>query len=228
MGNTPGIIHRVQDDLIKNGMKEAVGKDGLGWSPSDYWDYPHEAHHCISCSVMQSNSGGKMGKLAIASGYDINNGKNNIFLPAEFGHMRVNNEQRHRGSHDEELYYSYVHKKLNPLFDKYENSAPCPTNKAGKNIKSRLMGIQREIYKDLDAKKKWLYKWSELLYNEDYRGEGSGPLTEDNWQDSKAAGKAWVKKYKGKVKRKLRNDGKDIRVTWYTEKGYPVPVNKYK
>lgn len=136
--------------------------------------------------------------------------------------MRLNNEQRHSGGHWEK-YYEYVAKKLDPLYKKYKDTNPCNDEKAKKGIYDRLMSIQIEIFNDLFDKKVWLYEWSEKLYNEDYREEGSGDLTMDNRQGSSSAGVEWVRDYpKGNPRRKHFKNG-NLKEKWYESKGFPVP-----
>lgn len=213
---------RKQWKLVKEGLAEEYGEDGLDLTASKRKGYPVQAHHCICCSVIQKNNSGKLSALAIDAGYDVNNGKNNIFLPAKFGHMRKNNEQRHRGGHCKK-YYAYVDKELNPIYEDYKDSNPCPGNQDAKDILNDLMALQKSIYSKLDKRSLWLYEWSKTLYNQDYREEGSGALTAQNQQGSSTAGLAWVERYsKGKPRRKMTAASK-LRSSWYSSKGFPVP-----
>ncbi len=220
-----GCTSRNQAKLVREGIKEEYGgKDGLDLTASKRKGYPVQAHHCICCSVIQKNNGGKLAELAIESGYDINNGKNNIFLPAKFGHMKINDEQRHRGGHYKK-YYDYVDKKLNPIYQKHKDSDPCNDPEARKNINGDLLSLQSTIYGHLDGKKVWLYDWSKNLYNEDYREEGTASLTSSNQQSSSTAGLGWVELYpSGQIRRKLLDSG-ECNETWYKSKGFPVPGN---
>lgn len=218
---TPGNVER-SSKLVREGIKEEWGEDGLDQTASDRKGYPNQAHHCISCSVIQQHSESKLAKLVVQAGYDVNNGKNCIFLPAKFGHMRRNNEQRHRGGHWD-TYYKYVGKQLDPLYTEYKDKDPCKDEEARKEILEWLIDIERTIYNDLDQKKSWLYDWSELLYNEDYREEGPGPLTAENRQPSSSAGLEWVTQYpRGTTRRKCLKNG-NLRTAWYSSHGFPVP-----
>lgn len=79
MAPTPGRITRHNYTLVKERLeqwKEELGDDGFSKSATEYFGYPLQAHHCICCSVMQEHSNGKLGKLSIKSGYNINNGDN--------------------------------------------------------------------------------------------------------------------------------------------------------
>lgn len=219
-----GNVLRNQAKFVREGIKEEYGEDGLDLTASKRKGYPVQAHHCICCFVIQKNNSGKLAELAIKAGYDVNNGKNNISLPARFGHMRKKNEQRHRGGHYQD-YYDFVDELLDPIYEDHKNSKPCPGNKAAKDILNDLMSCQKRIYSKLDKKRVWLYKWSKDLYNEDYREEGTGALTAQNQQGSSEAGLAWITEYpKGKPRRKLRLD-KKLRTSWYSSKGFPVPGN---
>lgn len=218
-----GTTARKQAKLVKEGVAEEFGDDGNDLTASMRHGYPVQAHHCICCSVMQKNNDTKMAKLAIDSGYDINNGKNCIFLPAKFGHMRRGNKQRHRGGHYKK-YYDYVDSRLSKIYKNHKDKKPCEDPKARADILGDLMSLQSTIYSHLDSRKVWLYAWSEKLYNEDYREEGAGDLTAANQQTSSTAGLAWADRYpSGSTRRKVQIDGESLRVQWYIAKGFPVP-----
>lgn len=220
--STPGNILRNQATLNRGGIENEFGDDGCDKTASERYGHPVQAHHCISCSVMQQHQGGATGQLAIKSGYDINNGANNIFLPAKFGHMRINDQQRHRGGHCDE-YYDYIRKKLDPIYKKYKDTDPCTDPEARKSILGALTSLQSTIKSALSGKKVWLYEWSETLYNEDYREEGPGDLKTDTQQPGSEAGLAWANIYKkGIPRRKLMKNGK-LKNPWYSAKGFPVP-----
>jgi len=220
--STPGNILRNQADLVKEGIENEFGDDGCDQTASERYGHPVQAHHCICCSVIQKHQGGATGQLAIDSGYDINNGNNNIFLPAKFGHMRINSQQRHRGGHCDE-YYDYVKKKLDPIYTKYKNADPCNDPQARKSILGALTSLQSTIKSALSGKAVWLYEWSESLYNEDYREEGSGNLKTGTHQPGSEAGLAWANNYpKGTPRRKLMQNSK-LNSAWYSSKGFPVP-----
>lgn len=215
-----GSVARNQSKLNKEGIESEFGDDGMDETASKRFGYPVQAHHCICCSVMQKNNNGEMAKLAIDSGYDINNGDNNIFLPARFGHMRRDNKQRHRGGHCQ-AYYDYVDDKLNPIYEKFKDEDPCNDDKAKKKILGALNTLQKKIYNALDNREVWLYSWSEVLYNQDYKEEGPGDLKKANMQGSSSAGLEWVVRYPGGTpRRKMLADGSH-NVNWYTSKGYP-------
>lgn len=219
-----GSVARSQSKLVREGLEEQFpDDDGNDESASKRYGYPVQAHHCICCSVIQKNSKTKMAKLAIDSNYDVNNGKNCIFLPAKFGHMRHGNLQRHRGGHWQ-TYYDYVDAKLTKIYQKHKDKKPCSDKKAAKAILGDLMSLQSTLYSKLKNRKLWLYDWSERLYNEDYREEGQGDLKSINQQPSSAAGLAWADEYpKGSKRRKLQSNGRNLRKQWYSAKGFPVP-----
>lgn len=220
-----GSVARNQSKLVKEGIKDEYGEDGLDLTASKRKGYPVQAHHCVCCSVIQKNNSGKLATLAVKSGYDVNNGKNNIFLPAKFGHMRKNNEQRHRGGHCQD-YYNYVDAKLTKIYNKHQNAKPCPGNQDAKDILSDLMTCQDGIYSKLESRKLWLYGWSEELYNEDYREEGSSALTSSNQKGSSVGGIAWVETYpKGNNPRRKLGGNNQLLKSWYSTKGFPVPGN---
>jgi hypothetical protein len=205
--------------LKREGIKEQFGDDGCDQTASERYGYPVQAHHCISCSVIQ---GHELAPLAIDSGYDVNNGKNNIFLPARFGHMMRDQLQRHRGGHWN-LYYDYVTNQLDTLYEKYKDAKPCEDPEDRKNILQDLMDVQTDIRTDLEDRDIWLYDWSELLYGQDYREEGPGDLTLDNQQGDSAAGRSWVITYPaGSARRKKHKNGQ-LRSKWYSDKGFPAP-----
>lgn len=223
---TSGRVTRDQAALNKEGIAEEWGDDGLDKTASKRSGYPVQAHHCISCSVMQKNNNTKMAKLAIDSGYDINNGKNNIFLPAKFGHMKRDSKQRHRGGHAQ-AYYNFVDGKLNAIYKVVKDMKPCQKPADKQAILDALTNLQKTIYAKLKDREVWLYDWSERLYDEDYREEGSGALTSPNQQSSSTAGLAWADAYpKGSARRKLEPDGKTLRSKWYKSRGFPVPGGK--
>lgn len=226
-----GTTTRKMYTLYKGLMRESedmIGVDGCDMTLSQYWGYPLQAHHCISCSVMNSLEQGKLSKLAESAGYDINNANNGIALPAYFGHQWFNEEQRHRGGH-QNSYYEYVEKLLSPLYDQYKNKNLCTDEKARKNILSDLEKIEDNIKSKLENKRLWLYEWSEQLYNGDYRDEGATNLNSSrNREGSSTTGLDWLKVYgSSTVKRRysVDTDGrKKIRTAWYQKYGYPVPA----
>ena len=171
---------------------------------------------------MQKHQSGATGKLAIHSKYNINRGSNNIFLPAKFGHMRKNDQQRHRGGHSQE-YYDYVKKGLDPIYTEYKDAKPCDNEEDRKKILGALTRLESRIKSALSGKDVWLYHWSERLYNEDYREEGPGDLKTATRQSGSEAGLAWADNYpKGKTRRKIMGDGA-LNSKWYTDEGFPVP-----
>lgn len=217
-----GSVLRSQWRLVRAGIIDEFGEDALDQTASKNKGYPVQAHHNVCCSVAQQNNNGKLANLLISAGYDVNNGGNNIFLPAKFGHMRLNNEQRHRGGH-QQSYYKYVDDQLNPIYKAYKDTDPCQDAVAKANILGDMMDLQAVIKKKLEKKSLWLYGWSERLYNEDYREEGSGSLSYANKQTSSVAGLAWADRYpSGEVRRKILSDGK-LNSKWYSGHGFPIP-----
>jgi hypothetical protein len=217
-----GSVLRSQWRLVRQGIIDEFGDDALDKTASENKGYPCQAHHCICCAVAQKNNKGKLAELLIAAGYDINNGGNNIFLPAKFGHMQLNSEQRHRGGH-QVSYYAYVDDGLNPIYTDYKDTDPCNDPEAKKNILGDMMDLQASIKDDLESKGVWLYGWSERLYNEDYKEEGQGALLSANQQGSSVAGLAWADRYpSGKTRRKITHDG-SLHSKWYSGKGFPLP-----
>ncbi len=220
-----GSVLRSQWKLVREGIIDQFGDDALDQTASENKGYPNQAHHCICCSVAQKNNNGKLADLLIAAGYDINNGGNNIFLPAKFGHMRRNNEQRHRGGHHKS-YYDYVDDNLEPIYKAYKDTDPCNDPEAKENILGDMMDLQALIKKKLEKKSLWLYAWSERLYNEDYKEEGQGSLRSSNKQGSSVAGLAWADRYpSGKTRRKINRDG-SLHTKWYSGHGFPSPGSK--
>ena len=230
-----GTTVRKMYTMYKGLMKESedmIGVDGCDMTLSQYWGYPLQAHHCISCSVMNTVKNGLLSKKAISAGYDINNANNGIALPAYFGHQRLNNEQRHRGGH-QKSYYQFVKEKLEPLYDKYKGKNVCPGKPANKSILKDLKGIENNIKGKLEGRKLWLYEWSEQLYNGDYRDEGAATLKSPRKREgSSTAGLDWLEKFgSAKIKRRYRDDAQGkatVRIEWYTKYAYPVPKNLSK
>lgn len=219
---TPKELLRNQSQLNSEGIKDKFGDDGCDKTASERYGHPVQAHHCICCAEIQKHQGGATGQLAVKSGYDINRGTNNIFLPAKFGHMRINDQQRHRGGHSQE-YYDYVKKGLDPIYTKYKDADPCKNDEDRKNILGALTDLESEIKSALSDKDVWLYHWSETLFNEDYREEGPGDLKTETQQAGSEAGLAWATIYKkGEARRKLMKDG-SLKSQWYSAKGFPVP-----
>lgn len=224
MGTTPDSLIRYQKRLIKNGMRDNWDLDGIDKTPSAHWGYAHQAHHCISCSVIQAH---QISELADISGYDVNNGGNCILLPARFGHMRLNKEQRHRGQHDEKTYYKYVRGYLDKVYEKYQGvdvDDVCDDEKTKNKILKDLKNTQKKIRDKLIKKTLWLNEWSEKLYKADYREEGTFKLKDDTPRcGHHIDGDSWTKIYpKGGPRRKQTKKGK-VRSHWYKKYAFPVP-----
>lgn len=224
-GTTARKMYRLHKGLMQE-SEEMLGEDGCDQTLSQYWGYPLQAHHCISCSVMSKLEKRKLAKKAEQSGYDINGRNNGIALPAYFGHQMLNKEMRHRGGHWDE-YYDNVKKKLLPIYKKYKDKDLCENKKNQKNILADLQSAENDIKSKLKNKKWWLYDWSDNLYNGDYRDEGDTNLRSARKREGASeTGESWFKKYgSAKIKRRYKvSKGKEkVRTEWYGNYGYPVP-----
>jgi hypothetical protein len=215
---------------MKKELKEALDEDGEGTSEtlSEAMGYPVQAHHLISCSVMDKFEKGKLRDLAKASGYDINSGNNGIALPAYFGHQRKDNKVRHRGGHWED-YYEKVRKELAKVYTDYEGTNPCDLEEEDReNIRGALQARENFIRRSLNAKNSWwLYPWSEELWTKDYRDEGPATMNSSRKREgSYSAGEEWATKYTGRqIKRRHRivRDKPVVRSEWYDKYDYPAP-----
>lgn len=214
---------------LKSEMMEALEgttDDGSDTTLSLRIGYPVQAHHCISCSVMQEVAKKQVAKLAKQSGYDINNGNNGLALPKYFGHMKLDKLQRHSGGHSEE-YYKHVADELMEFHRTFKD-ADCEDEETKQDILDALQNIENKIRRLLTGKKPswWLYSWSEELYDGDYRDEGTGDLKALRPRDtSNESGKQWLNDYRGQVKRRYKVvKGKNVvRAAFYEDEGYPVP-----
>lgn len=220
-----GTVERAMYTLYKD-MNEEFGDDGCDLTLSENMGYAVQAHHCISCSVIQELHSRDLARLAVDSDYDINNGNNGVALPAYFGHMKHDDRQRHRGGHWDD-YYDAVADELNPLYEKYKKTDPCKDATARKNIKAALEAVENRIKKRLLKPSLWLYEWSEKLYNADYRDEGCGNMRAAGDRDgSSSSGLEWIATYGSTIKRRhALSGGRPALLTdWYTKKyGYPAP-----
>lgn len=200
---------------------------------------PLQAHHLLASSVVialdtQFYKLGKKGKkkrFAFASGYDLNGKPNGINLPIRFGHQKALTLVRHRGRHGPP-YFTEIETLLKPLYqDVLDNGKDvCGADKGAflldfaakeKNVRGRITGKNPTL---------WLYdKWSEKLWNADYKDEGAtvGKLRSPyGIVDDAAAGLEWEQKMKP-VKRRhtMTGPGKSavLNTTWYSTRGYPTP-----
>jgi A nuclease family of the HNH/ENDO VII superfamily with conserved AHH len=220
-----GTVVRHMYTMYKDLIEAAFGKSGLDQTLSQNIGYAVQAHHCLSCSVLQDMQGGDMRRLAEESNYDVNRGSNGIALPAYFGHTRKHNLQRHRGGHWED-YYTAVREKLDPIYDKYKDTKPCKDPEARKNILGDLTTAEGEIKGKLEAPSLWLYAWSESLYNGDYRDEGATNLASPRDREgSSSAGTEWLNAGHTVKRRHQVVNGLPVLLSdWYSKKyGYPVP-----
>jgi hypothetical protein len=211
---------------MKKALQEEYDEDGQSDTLSNAAGYPVQAHHLICCSVMQQLEGGKMARLAEASGYDINNGNNGIALPAKFGHQRKEMLARHRGGHWEK-YYKNVRTELAKIYKRHKNDKPCGDDPASENIKGDLEDLEDLIRGKLTKRQWWLYDWSEKLWKGDYRDEGIQHMNSSRVPEtSYSAGLQWLVNYAGpQVKRrhKMVDDEPVVRDDWYNHYTYPVP-----
>ncbi len=205
---------------------ESTTDDGSDDTLSLRIGYKVQAHHCISCSVMQSVNKKQVAKLAKQSGYDINNVNNGLALPKYFGHMTIHDLQRHSGGHSDE-YYGHVEAELKDFHLAFEG-ADCKDKETRENILGALEAIENKIRQMLTGKSPswWLYAWSKDLYNGDYRDEGLGNLNSPRPRDtSSESGLQWLGDYKGQIRRRfLVEKGRNkVRKSFYVDEGYPVP-----
>ena len=199
---------------------------------SDAVGYAVQAHHCISCSVMNEPKYAQLADWAEISDYDINSEYNGIALPAYFGHTRKENKQRHRGGHDK-IYYEKVQEELNKVLKELKGVDPCKNAKDREDVLAALKGAGERIRAGLKQRKIWLYDWSAKLYNADYRDEGATALHNPTRkrEGSYSAGMEWAGKFGGgQVKRRhsieTTRKGKERKVlarAWYAKYGYPAP-----
>jgi hypothetical protein len=198
---------------------------------SDAVGYAVQAHHCISCSVIAEPKYKTLAKWAIDSDYDINRGNNGIALPAYFGHMRVENKQRHRGGHDQ-IYYNKVREELDALLEDLDGVDPCKNEKDRKSVLAALTGAENRIKAGLKGRSIWLYDWSQKLWSKDYRDEGSTNMASGRRREgSKAAGLQWVENFGSREVKRRHAVGKDAKgrdkkvllAKWYSAYAYPVP-----
>jgi hypothetical protein len=207
----------------KNSMLISESKPEKGKTPSQSFRYPVEAHHAISCSVVQKHA---IAQKAIDAGYNVNNGKNCIYLPACFGHMMRDKLQRHKGGHFD-AYYKKVKEGLDDVWKKNKSKDPCdPTDR--KSILSGLENLQSDIKKKLSGPKPklWLYEWSKDCFKKDYREEGGGSLEDWSWGPGTSDAYKWMSKHVS-PKRKTEKGTKNVNTWWYQQDGYPVPGSIY-
>jgi len=233
MGRTTRSMSKMYSQLLKKYRKDYDKKD-LSKTRSKFWGYPLQAHHLISCHVMQENE--ELDELVLKTEYDINEASNGLDLPAKFGHQMVNEEMRHAGNHDDKFYYEKVRSQLKNVYEKYKNKTPddiCNSKTLRKNLKNDLHRKEKYIRKMVENKKWWLYAWSEELYKGNYCDEGITNLNSSRDRECSAEiGKKWLGKFgHGVIKRRYwMSDGKPVvRKGWYEKKyGYPVPKNLKK
>lgn len=234
MGITTRKMSTLYSGLMKK-YRKMIDDQGQCKTRSQFWEYSLQAHHLISCSVMQKYEKGKLNKLVLKTEYDINEASNGLDLPSKFGHQMINEEMRHCGSHDDELYYEKVRSQLKKVYDKYKNKTPkdiCNSEKLKKNLKNDLHGREKHIRKMIENKKWWLYKWSEALYKGNYCDEGITNLNSSRPRECSAEiGIKWVGKFgSGVIKRRYKMYGGKpvVRKGWYEQYDYPVPKNLKK
>lgn len=198
---------------------------------SDAVGYAVQAHHCISCSIIGEKKYKKLADWAIASDYDINRGNNGIALPAYFGHMRVENKQRHRGGHDE-IYYNKVREELDALLEDLDGVDPCKNAKDRASVLGALTGAENRLKAGLKNRSIWLYDWSQKLWSKDYRDEGGTNMASGRRREgSYSSGMQWVDNFAGgQVRRRHAvarspkgRQKKVLLAKWYSSYGYPVP-----
>jgi hypothetical protein len=207
-------------------MKEAGFGSGLDETLSELHGYSVQAHHLISCSVMEKLEKGKMARLAIASGYDINNGNNGIALPAYFGHQRKDDLPRHRGGHWDD-YYDKVKTELAKVYKQHKDADPCNNPTEAANIKGDLTDLEDLVRGKLTKRTWWLYDWSKDLWKGDYRDEGPSNMKSSRKRDgSSSSGQQWLTAFAGGIRRRhtIKNSKPVHLKDWYTKKyGYPDP-----
>lgn len=225
-----GNIERYMYTLKKELGEDEDWDDEEDETLSDAVGYAVQAHHCISCSIIGEKKYKQLADWAIASDYDINRGSNGIALPAYFGHMRVENKQRHRGGHHD-IYYDKVREELDKILEDLEGVDPCKNEKDRKSVLGALTGAENSLRSKLRSRRIWLYDWSRKLYQKDYRDEGPTRMeSERKREGSSASGLQWADNFTpGKKRRrhelvKVKGQWKAVVLAqWYSKYGYPVP-----
>lgn len=166
--------------------------------PKDQIGYGVQAHHLLSSSKVLLK---KFKKFALACAYDLNNGWNCIFLPSNFGYQKWDDLQRHKGNHDEIIYYSKIVKILKGIIKGVNETHFCEKDKMIE-LHKRFHEKENTVYNDFKKNRIWLYSYAQDAFSTyDYRSEKG---------NSKEKYEKWDKKTRHK-------DG------FYTGRNYPVP-----
>jgi len=187
-------------------------------------DYPDQAHHLLSSNVLIKLEA-KYGNLAENSKYDLNRGSNGLLMPANYGHQKRPNLQRHRGGHSKE-FYEKVRELVEPVYELHKGADPCNDEEARKNILGDLAGAENDA-KGLLKSVDWeLYSNSKVLFDRDYRDEGVGDLSLDRPPfTDKASALKWLEDKAVGIKRRYEvvDATEVVKAQFYTNEGYPVP-----
>lgn len=187
-------------------------------------DYPDQAHHLLSSNVLIKLEK-EFGSLAENSEYDLNGASNGLLMPANYGHQKHPNLQRHRGGHSAE-FYAKVRKRVVSIYELYEGADPCNDEKAKKNILGALTSAENDVKGWLKSADWELYSNSKVLFDRDYRDEGVGDLSIDRAPfTDKASALKWLEDKAVGLKRRYEGvTGKEeVKKQFYTNEGYPVP-----
>jgi len=198
---------------------EAQHQQGTG--PNDY---PDQAHHLLSSNVLIKLEA-KYGNLAENATYDLNRGSNGLLMPANYGHQKRPNLQRHRGGHTKE-FYEKVREVVEPVYELHEGEDPCNDPVAKKNILGDLTSAENTAKGMLKSVDWELYSNSKVLFDRDYRDEGVGDLSLDRLPfTDKASALKWLEDKAVGIKRRyqLVNGKEAVKTQFYTNEGYPVP-----
>jgi hypothetical protein len=197
---------------------------------------PDQAHHLLSSSVVieldyEYRSRAKK-LMANAAGYQLNAASNGIPLPTHFGHQKKLDRQRHRGNHYDK-YYADVKGLLRPVYDKFETLNVCKEPTSSQFL-AQFTDKENIVRSNIVSRAWWLYDWSQPLFDEDYRDEGTGNLYLNRPPDtSQEVGMQWLTDKADDIKRrytyKIVGGTKQIVVNedWYRENTYPAPTSPY-
>lgn len=224
-------------------LERAITRANGGVKP--HGKVPVQAHHLLSSNVvvgldakyefLPANKALPQ-KLADAAGYLLNEAPNGLLLPYHFGHQMKLHLQRHCGDHFDE-YYDNVRSVLEPTYQHYKTKDVCPGTPANTSFLQALKNAETTVKGNLsgDPPTWWLYEWSQPLWDNDYRDEGTGNLYLNRPPDiSYKAGLAWVddKVSKGEIKRRYKKkrgskNAYEVKKGWYRSHTYPPPSALY-
>jgi hypothetical protein len=130
----------------------------------DQIGYGVQAHHMLSSSRVLSD---EFKKFAEAAAYDVNNGWNCIFLPADFGHQKWDDLQKHYGKHEGTDYIEEIDKVIKKLLAaKNKSSVRFQKNVQALNkLYLRIEGAGQSYFKEIDDRLKDITKGYEPIEN---------------------------------------------------------------